>query len=141
MGRRFCIALLAALFWGSCENKFRAQRAPADLTLPQPDRGPCGKAPPPILYVRLPHFMSEAAREKQYCAPLKALLEKQKLGSVQSVAPAPRSDAGFAGCAVHTPAVDQALVVLTRELGRLKAPRRTVIEELCGGVGSVHTLN
>ena len=46
--------------------------------------------------------------------------------------------AGHAGCAVHATDVDGALPVLLAELAKLKMPERTVIEELCNGVGSVH---
>lgn len=122
-----------------CENKFREQRAPADMSLPQPDRGPCAKVPPPILYVRLPRFMREEVREKRYCGPLDEFLKRQGLGSAASTAPAPRADPGFSGCAINTPDVDRAIPLVKRQLTRLKVPERTVIEELCvGGVGSVH---
>ena len=124
-----------------CENRFRAQNAPADQSLPQPDRGPCPKAPPPVLYVRLPRFMREEVRAKRYCSPLDKLFQGQQLGSVAAIAPAPRSEPGHAGCAVHATDVDRALPLLVSELKKLKVPERTVIEELCNGVGSVHRLH
>ena len=62
-------------------------------------------------------------------------------GSVAAVAPAPRSEPGHAGCAVHATDVDRALPLLISELKKLKVPERTVIEELCNGVGSVHRLH
>lgn len=132
------VLVVGVLLATGCENKFREQRAPAEQSFPQPDRGPCAKAPPPVLYVRLPRFMREEVRDKRYCAPLNQAFEAQKLGTVSPVAPSPRADAGNAGCAVNAPDVDRALPVLLAELKKLKVPERTVIEELCNGVGSVH---
>ena len=134
------VLVVGLLLATGCENKFRAQRAPADQSLPQPDRGPCAKAPPPVLYVRLPRFMREEVRDKRYCSPLNKVFQKQQLGSVAAVGPAPRAEQGHAGCAAHATDVDRALPVLIDELKKLKVPERTVIEELCNGVGSVHKL-
>ncbi|HEU5075218.1 MAG TPA: hypothetical protein VFU02_13605 [Polyangiaceae bacterium] len=127
-------------FGVGCENKFRQQRAPTDLGLPQPDRGPCAKQPPPVLFVRLPRFMRDDMREKRYCAPLDEFLKARQLGSASKKAPPPRDDRGFSGCAVHAPDVDRTLPLLKSELLKLKVPERTVIEELCTGVGSVHVV-
>jgi len=124
----------------SCENKFRPQRAPADQSLPQPDRGPCAKQPAPVLFVRLPRFMRDDVREKRFCAPLDKFLKEEKLGTASKVAPPPRDDRGFSGCAVHAADVDRTLPELTRQLLKLKVPDRTVIEELCTGVGAVHVV-
>ena len=124
----------------SCENKFRPQRAPADQSLPQPDRGPCAKQPAPVLFVRLPRFMRDDVREKRFCAPLDKFLKEEKLGTASKVAPPPRDDLGFSGCAVHAADVDRTLPELTRQLLKLKVPDRTVIEELCTGVGAVHVV-
>ncbi len=132
------LALMCALT--NCENKFREQHAPANLSLPQPDRGPCGKQPPPVLYVRLPQRMREELRDKRYCKPLGRVLKKRKLGHAESVAPPPRNDPGFSGCAVFTADPDAALGAMRDELKQLRVPKRTVVEELCNGVGSVHTV-
>lgn len=138
---RVGLVTVGLLLGTGCENKFRDQRAPADMRLPQPDRGPCAKVPPPILYVRLPRFMREEVREKRYCGPLNQFLKQQQLGTAASMAPAPRADPGFAGCAINTPDVDRALPMVIRQLRKLKVPERTVIEELCvGAVGSVHVV-
>lgn len=132
------LVLVGLVLGTGCENKFRAQRAPADQGLPQPDRGPCTKQPAPVLFVRLPRFMRDDVREKRYCAPLDKVLKEQQLGSASKTAPPPRDDRAFSGCAIQASDVDRALPVVTRELLKLKVPDRTVIEELCGGVGAVH---
>lgn len=134
------LVVVGLSFGAGCENKFREQRVPGDLSLPQPDRGPCAKQPPPVLFVRLPRFVRDDTREKRYCAPLDALLKKQQLGSASVKAPPPRDDRGFSGCAIHTPDVDRALPLIKTELVKLKVPERTVIEELCTGVGAVHAV-
>ena len=135
---KLAVVVLGLSLTTSCENKFRAQRAPADQTLPQPDRGPCAKQPAPVLYVRLPRFLRDELRERRYCAPLDKFLKQQRLGSASKTAPAPRDDKGYAGCAVHTPDVDRTLPLLRNQLLKLKVPERTVVEELCTGVGAVH---
>jgi len=137
---KLAVVVLGLSFGTGCENKFRPQRAPADQSLPQPDRGPCAKQPAPVLYVRLPRFMRDELRERRYCAPLDKVLKEQQLGSASKTAPAPRDDRGFAGCAVHTSDVDRTLPLLKSELLKLKVPVRTVVEELCTGVGAVHVL-
>lgn len=137
---KLAVVVLGLSFGAGCENKFRPQRAPADQSLPQPDRGPCAKQPAPVLYVRLPRFMRDELRERRYCAPLDKFLKGQQLGSASKTAPAPRDDRGFAGCAIHTPDVDRTLPLLKRELLKLKVPERTVVEELCNGVGAVHVI-
>jgi|SRR5690606_18706861 len=134
------LVVVGLSFGAGCENKFRPQRAPADPSLPQPDRGPCAKQPPPVLFVRLPKFMRDDMREKRYCEPLDQFLKQQQLGSASKTAPPPRDDRGFSGCAVHTGDVDRALPALTAQLLKLKVPERTVIEELCSGVGAVHVV-
>ena len=84
--------------------------------------------------------MRDDMRDKRYCVPLDKFLKERQLGSASKTAPAPRDDRGFSGCAVHAADVDRTLPALTSELLKLKVPERTVIEELCTGVGSVHVV-
>src|SRR5690606_40182843 len=112
-------AVLLSLVGAGCENKYRDQLAPPDMTLPQPDRGPCTKVPPPVLYVRLPIFLREEQRESRYCGPLDRALKQQQLGHAASVGPPPREQSGFSGCAVYSAEVDRALELTRRELKQI----------------------
>jgi hypothetical protein len=96
--------------------------------------------PPPVLFVRLPRFLREETRMKRYCEPLDEMLRARGLGSAQGDAPSPRDGSGFSGCAVFSGNVDAALEMMGPKLKQLEVPKGTVVEELCTGVGSVHSL-
>jgi hypothetical protein len=131
------IRSLAVLLLLGCS---RPQVAPDDKTLPQPTRGPCPTSPEPLLYVRVPLTVDLETGGRLYCDPLASVLEAASAGTVTGPSALTLGNDDSLGCGVRPEDADRALTIVRKKLRELGAPKRTVVEELCEGVGSVHTV-
>lgn len=93
-----------------------------------------------MLVARFPNTLSEEQVSKQFCSPLRSRLkfvrrvDCELVGTLKGETQLTRNFTLFPS---STSSDIAALVVRLREL---RAPQRTVVEEVCEGVGAVHAV-
>ena len=72
------------------------------------------------------------------CSPIAERLEAKKLAfHADDILVSGESDSFYA-CTFHTSAPSESIELMISTLRELGAPKRTVVEEICEGIGAVH---